>query len=308
MKLLFIQVLLCQTLILISQEPAFWWQGKIVSKIKQEPVSYAALKVQTETNTFAFVANEEGEAEILSTKILPSDSVIISSIGFKPYKTSCLNLLNNQVVTLEPFSYSLDEVVVKASINKAVRIGNLAKFSLNAFTADYGEILALYIPANGLKGKVRKLRFYMHDIINQENIYLPFRIRLFECDTINKTAGADLLKDYLIASLRDKKNNWVEVDVTSFNISLPEGGIIVGAQILPKSYYLAKKYFSKENAVIEFLKGHTAKVPSFGSTSSILESKEGIFSLGYSNTDGWVRAFDDNSNLLINIEVEPIKQ
>jgi hypothetical protein len=307
MKLLCIQVLLFQSLLIIGQEPAFWWQGKIISQKLQEPVPYASLKVISENNTYAFVADENGEAEIWSTKIKPSDSVTISSIGYKPFKSTCLDLLKNQSITLEPATYALDEVVVTPSKINTVRIGNLAKFSLNAFTADYGEILALYIPANGVKGKIRKLRFYMHDIISQDYIYLPFRVRLYACDTITRAAGKDLLKEYLVASLKKNKGNWVEVDISSFNITLPEEGVVVGAQILPKNYYIAKKYFSRDNVVVEFLKGHSANVPSFGSTSSLVESKQGIISLGYTNSDGWVNAFEDYSNFLINVDVEPFK-
>jgi hypothetical protein len=308
MRLLFVQVLLLHTIFIIGQEPTFWWQGKVVSQRNQEPVPFASLKVFTENNTYAFIADEAGAAEIWSIKIKTSDSILISSIGYKTYKSSCLNLLNNQVIALEPFSYSLDEVVVKAtSVKKTISIGNLAKFSLNAFSADYGEILALYIPANGIKGKIKKLRFYMQDLFDQDYIYLPFRVRLYACDTVNKSAGKDLLNDILVASLRNKWNNWLEVDISSYNISLPDEGIVVGAQILPKGYYIARKYISKENIVTEFLKGHSANVPSFGSTSSLTESKQGIISLGYTVSQGWVQAFEDNSNFLINIEVEPYK-
>jgi hypothetical protein len=307
MKVSIFLLLLSQTIILVAQETAYSWQGKIISKINQEPVPNAYLKVVTENNSFAFIANEEGEAEIWSVKIKPSDTVIISSVGYKPFKSSCLELLSNPVITLEPVSYSVGEVVVTPIKKKTVKLGNLATYSLNSFSGDYGNILALYIPSNGYIGKIKKVRFFMQDLFEKNYKYFPFRIRVYRYDTINKTVGKDLLTDQLIVSLKKGSSNWIEVNISAYNITLPEEGVVIGAEILPKAYYKAKKYLTKENLITELLKAQYPNVPFFGSTTSMVASKDGMFSLGYTAIDGWVKAFEDDSNFLINIDIDLTK-
>jgi hypothetical protein len=229
----------------------FNWKGKVISNLDSAIIPYATIKVFSNSRIFIFNANKDGLAEVSYCNPTQLDTIFISSIGYKPVFISCIKLTNKNIIYLCEDIISLNEVVIKSQKKiKTITLGNKASFALGSGGANFGGQGALFIPDENIKGKIIKIRYYMGGVVlsmlggYDELLYHPFRVRLYDKDTIHQTVGKDILNKNLIISLN--KGKWIEIDIAEYNVCIPKGGIFVGFEVLPKEYYFNEKIISSE--------------------------------------------------------------
>ena len=316
---LFLTFLPCKEL--FSQESYFSWEGLISDKNSAEKVPFASIRIFSEGRVFIFAANENGKANINYYSASKTDSVLITSIGYKPYKLSCVELQQVQRITLEQDILTLNEVVIKSKKNKktkTIKLGNNTPlcYPIWSYHIPWGCQAALFIKNEKTEGQIITIRYYMKDIIGRDYHLLPFRVRVYNLDTNSNAPGEDLLDEYLIVSLDKDKGNWIEVDVSQYHITMPKNGVFVGLEVLPVEYYLSNNIVTESTISTTTPDGKPAITGGLmiGSTKRSKNSKKPYDSwANWGTKEGWLKGDDrrqqvvENEDYLINIIVEKRK-
>jgi hypothetical protein len=132
--------------------------------------------------------------------------------------------------------------------------------------------------------------------------FYPFRVRIYDKDTVNNTIGKDILGKNLIVKRNKGQGHWLEVDVSEYNIELPKNGIFVGLEILPSEYYLSNKIIDATTTKL----GKHPVTNSLFICTTLRQSKgmkSGIESWNYDPYKGRWKCCD--RDYLFNIVVEP---
>ena len=296
--------------IIFSQEQHFSWEGIICEKRNKEFVPDASIKVFSSERVFVFVADNRGKAKISYYRPAATDSILISSIGYKPRKLLCNDLLNLKNIEIEEDIYNLSEIVItptKKKKRKTIKLGNKASLApILSHHLGFSTQGVRFIEYENLHGRILKIRYYMKDVIRSEEHYRPFRVRIYDVDTLNNIPGNDLLNEYLIVSLN--KKHWIEVNISQYNIELPLKGMFVGMEVLPVEYYYENNVVTPASTIMsKTINGErviTGGV-SFGTTRRSKKTKSPYGSWQYYNTkSGWIRPFRQDIDFLIQIVVE----
>jgi len=287
---------------IFSQETYFSWEGRIKDKYSYEFIPAAHVRVISEGRVFLFAADNIGKVIISYYKPTSDDSVLVTSIGYKPLSLSMREFQKTSEIQLESDIYSLNEVVItteKRKKQKTFRLGNTAPFAIGSSSGSFGRQMMLLIKHENITGKIIKIRYYMKDPPNSDGWRLrPFRVRIYDLDTLNNIPGNDLLKEILIVSL--KKGNWLEVDISDYNIQLPNKGVFVGMEILPAEYYLSNNIITH----ITSGKNNAFNSVSIGYTLRLKKSKTSFESWVFYPHAGWKREIFGDTDYLINIVLE----
>ncbi len=224
-----------------AQDGKYTWTGQIKTT-NNKKVEFANIQVKTKGSYYLFVADNKGYAEIKYPQYHVTDSVVISSIGYKTKAISCAELKQKKIVMLEKEIYNIDEVVVKPIKYKTIKLGNKNWFTIRSSQISFNFQSGIYIPNDkNIKGKLTTVRVYMHSFFHKNWKYRPFRLRLFEGKYPFKK---EITQDTIIASLKTKRGHWVNIDVSNFNIELPKNGIFVVVEALSFEYYKKNGYIT----------------------------------------------------------------
>lgn len=238
MKNINILIALFLSLACNAQNKDYTWKGKVGSKENNE-IKFAHIQVQADGHYYLFMTNDDGYVEIIYPNFNITDSVLVSSIGYKTKKISCSDLKQKELIILESEIYQIKEAIITPKKYKVKKLGNKNIFTIRSDQIDFNQQHALYIPNRGIEGKVTSVRVYMHDFSEKEWKYRPFRLRLFEGDF---PFEKEIIEDKIIASLETKVGHWVEIDLSNFNIDFPQNGILVAIEALPYDYYKRHNY------------------------------------------------------------------
>lgn len=301
--------IVCNVIAQSNEILSFNWSGNIVSSDKLETIPYAHVRVFSNSRIFLFCSDKNGHIDVSYIYPTSDDSLIVSFVGYKPRLIKCSDLKKKNVLEIQPENFFIDEVLVQPKKIKTKKLGNQAKIAIGSIGGWFEQQGALFIEPGEYSGaRILKLRYYMGGAIFnrmkelKDVRYHPFRVRLYEKDTINSTIGKDLIKNILIVSLKDK-DGWIEVDVSNYNICLPSNGIFVGFEILSEEYYFQNNIISKRNVG----RHNMINTISIGLTKS--NKNEKIESWEISPfTHKWVPIALKDWNYLINIVVERISK
>ena len=306
---------------LLGQESHFFWEGFVREKNSTENVPNASIRIFSEDRVFIFAADDNGKAKINYYRPTDFDTIVVTSVGYKPCKLSCRELKQINEINLEQQVYALNEVIVKSKKGKkprTVKLGNNTPpcYPISSYYIPWGTQAALFIKNEKVTGQIITIRYYMKDILGQEQHIRPFRVRIYNVDPNTKAPGEDLLKEQIIVSL-DKKN-WIEVDVSHYNIQLPPEGVFVGLEVLPVEYYISLNMVAESDVRRTLPDGTILGTGGImiGATNRSKKSKKPYDSWANWNTRGiedrWVKGNDrrrteENSDYFINIIVEKRK-
>jgi hypothetical protein len=175
----------------------------------------------------------------------PNDTIIISVIGYKPYKDKIANLkLADNVIYLEPNTIALNEVVVTPSKKKkkTMMLGMLNKAlnKLNSLPA-YGPVkmkndgsssfcVEHYLFIEGINIPVRIKKIIVGCSKKEEQLEAVFRIKFYTKN--NETNEPDQLvnKKDIVKSFSRTKSKTITFDVENENLVLPHEGLFVSVE------------------------------------------------------------------------------
>jgi len=254
-----------------AQQNEFKWEGTITST-NNEVLKFVPVQIETKDKYFMFMSDEFGKIDINYNEYFNTDTLVIASLGYNIKKIACKKLLQTKQIVLEKTDYLIKEVIVSKHKIKYEKLGNLYEHTLNSTNSCFNTINALYIPSDGLVGKIKGVRIYMKIISDKESKYRPFRLHLYKGD---KVVGEELIKKELIVSLNPKgKRNWAEIDLSMFDIDLPKEGVFVAIETLSPEFYKKNGYIKTEttgryNACNSIAIGWTRKTKSNSNIKSL---------------------------------------
>jgi hypothetical protein len=120
-----------------------------------------------------------------------------------------------------------------------------------------GQKYVVYFPSESYKsGMIEKVEFAFYKFFNKEDtlsMKLPVMLKIYARDTLTNIPGIELLKDTVII-FNQKNTKKMFVDVSQYNIVLPQGGIYCGLEAFSLKWYIEQGYLSADN-LFYILKG-----------------------------------------------------
>ena len=218
-----------------------------VQNDKNELIEYAHVYIAAKyLGIYTF---ENGTFELSDTSIQNGDTLTVSFLGYKA-KNIRLQSTNSQyqlgTIQLKTIVNQLPTLTINPA-NKLVTVGNPEREGFKPTGFLYGKKRifqcqkAIFIP-NKEKyiGTIETVSFWVSPHGKPKT---PFRIRIYVADENGKATG-DLLTESVIAKglKRRKKNRWVTVDLSQYQIEIPENGFFIAMEWL---YRAEKKYNNK---------------------------------------------------------------
>jgi hypothetical protein len=265
---------------------------KIVDSVGQT-IPYATIELSR--SGIARFADQNGEIDMSLFKIGESDSLVVSSIGFKSQKLPRQKMAGK--IVLERQVTMLEDAFVFSGEWKKENWGSLKKpgllfgygcsWSLNGPGSQIGRIINV-IDENKKPAWIYRIAFYTN---GAEETRTPVRLRLY---AINEKGmpGRDLLVRTIIERT-DKRKGWLEYDLSDNSVRIPEGGLIVAAE-----------YFDTDST-----NWHSRKVvytDSSGKKREVVTTRYGAnFSTNKENNQGqtvvrqhghWIKVWHDGKN------------
>ncbi|WP_426491917.1 carboxypeptidase-like regulatory domain-containing protein [Hymenobacter sp. 102] len=213
---------------------AFTLEGQVRNARTDQPIPFATLGIVG--RNIGTVADEQGRY-ILRFPAAPTDSLVITSVGFFRAAVSPQALLNGQrEFTLVPLEQALPDVVVQRRRVKAGQIGRTQPTGEVLWTAgssgketvddewgwELGTVLTPKRPAY-----LDALHVYL-----STNTYehLRFRLNLYTLE--NGRPGRALLAQDIQLTTTNKQRGWVQLDVSSYDIRLEAQPVVATIQWL----------------------------------------------------------------------------
>ena len=271
--------------------------GTIKSIYEMEPLEFVG--VQLNIAGLGTITDKKGNFSILINKEELNDSLTISSLGFESAIFPVSGFMRNSehIVYLKPRVVNLSQVEIKASDFKSYSVGNHRIISFGSIYIDtQGQQTALFIENKKHKyGTVGSVSYYLS---RKGNTNSPFRVRIYERDSITMKPGNDLLKEVIIAKPK-MDGGWFKIDVSQFNIEAPAEGFYVAIEgIFPNDY---------QNEGSDFVDiAATDDVPNTISYGQSLgySNKNGENTWHYSLAHTWFQLKEQNYNVMISAEVQ----
>ena len=131
-------------------------------------------------------------------------------------------------------------------------------------------------------GRIKKVRYYIDNFTFDGGYRVPFRVKLYEVST-SGAPGRELLPEVVV--VQSNKRKWFEVDISQYELQLPENGFFVGFQMLPTDVY----EYKKKTVSVKYANGKTKQETSLVKISIGTNKEfEGCFS--WQNfKDKWIR-------------------
>jgi len=223
-------------------------KGTICNEDTKAPISYAILQIKGKPK--GVVADDEGYFEFTLAELELADSLTASCLGYERRTFTSDDLISKPEITisLKEKAISMESVTVTAvkTSKKTKTLGNRGWFTTGSIYLDtHGQQIALYIEnKKQLNGYIRKVSYHLSD---KGNVEAPFRVRVFEVDTLTQGPGKDLLTEILVVQPPQGTDGWFDVELSEYGILVPDNGFFVAIQgIFPNdySYYASNSEFT----------------------------------------------------------------
>jgi len=210
-------------------------QGRICISGTHDPVSYAGIELKYLRR--GTISDGEGNFRFEIDEKNLEDTLRISSLNFNPLNIPAKNLSNRgqHVVFLTEKTYELPPAIIKGSESKFTNIGNHKWIPGGSLYIDtHGQQTALYIDnEDGLSGRIVRVSYYLS---RKGNTIAPFRIRIYEYDSITGKPGMDMLPEIVVVK-PTKGKGWFRVNISKYNLQIPCKGFFVAMEgVFPDDY------------------------------------------------------------------------
>lgn len=199
-------------------------KGKVIDKESNQPLSYVNIGIPNQP--IGTISNPDGSFSLYIDLKYQKDTLVFSNIGYDQQKISVQSAYTYIVVTLKQKSIQLQAVtVIGKKTKKIYDLGN-KRFNSSYILADSamaGSAMALLIE-NKFPNFHRKLKtpFVLKKAILKidGNTFDQFkiRVRILDYDSLTGLPGKDLLEENIIITSRLKREGWIKVDLSQYNI------------------------------------------------------------------------------------------
>ncbi|WP_295794600.1 hypothetical protein [Mucilaginibacter sp.] len=222
--------LVCVTTTVLSQSNANnIWRLTIADSLTLKGIERATV---SGINTGSYITGADGVINIDKNNI-GGKSITVSCVGYKTlyYKPGGKY---PDTLMLSAITTALHEVTINSK-PKGTPFGNINLQATGGYLFATNEEIAEYIPNNDkLTGTVTAVEYVL--LNNHKGIERAFRVTLYSKVKDSMEPGEPLIKDTLIV-YNQKKLPVFRVDISKYNIQLPEDGLFIGIETLSRERY-----------------------------------------------------------------------
>ncbi len=244
-------------------------QTIIIDSQTKHPVSYATISFGNGQGVFA---DDEGMF-VFTKKIYPDiDSLFISALGFKDLHISSETV--SDTLQLQPFIDELDEVVVRAKIDRKYKEETIKPYLDDDYYACWlptiESEIAVYFknPDTKLK-KLTEIQFPIalesvdwekrHKANAEKKPFSTlFKVKVYHNN--NGFPGKPLSYENMVFRVTEKDGDAYAMDVSAYDIYIPDSGFFVSLQVLGYTDDSGKLLPNKKYKEIKS-RGQTVKIP-----------------------------------------------
>lgn len=234
----------------------FGLKGLIRDKLNGNPIEFATIVVQNKS--VGVYSDSNGAFFINGSKYNETDSLVISSIGYKTEKVGIRNVeLDSIIVFLKPLILDLDEIIVKSKrigTYRNKKLGINKKKTNDSFSSRISSTyeFAVSIPNDkGYNGFFKSIEIYITQFDYNED---PFRLNIYSFDTVCKCPGESLLRSSQY--IKEAKKGWNSISIEDQLIELPSNGFFISYERLSLS---SNPELKAQHHSIGWIKGADAK-------------------------------------------------
>ena len=217
------------------------------------------------------------------------DSLKISYMGYESIYSTVNNLNNNSRILLESSSIQLKEVVVTSAKTKFKKldVGYFSKKRRSVLASSYPKnSIAIYIPFpdQGNRVILKSIRF-TYDLI-KNSINYTMRISILNVKT-NGEPGDHILTENVDLSKSNPRPKLLiaEVDISRYNLSMPDNGVIVALEWImdtpPKGRNIYQKQYGPYIGLIKTTDLHTHWLGSYNQLEWQKKQTRATLSIGF---------------------------
>lgn len=226
MRIFIFIVLLFNTLYCFSQQKVTI-EGKIVTD-EGQGIPYANI-IET-CGKYGVATDSKGYFELEIKGNINKQKLKISALGYGDTIINCRMLNINNLIVLKEKPIVLNEYVIeykKKSKKYILGAKSYSKIDIGHTGLYPGMQRGLYIPNNYENPlKIKRIEVY---VTKHGKPNTPFRLRVYNIDTITKLPGDDLLATSYISKSKHGRE-WLKFDLTQEHLYLPQQGFVVAVE------------------------------------------------------------------------------
>jgi hypothetical protein len=205
----------------------------VVKSSNGEVIPYVTLTINNK-NT---LTDLNGRYQFSVKTISSTDTITFSCIGYQSEERVFNRLIKDPNIILNQKSYLLDEVSINIGLkHKVEKWGNTGNNLFDKLLSRVNDQYALFIEnPSGKPYLVQSINYYIKEQVGG-SYKGPFRVRVYSKSKSNGGPDKDLLIDNIIVRAK-RKNSWFKVDISKYQIEMPNDGLYVAMEILPEDSY-----------------------------------------------------------------------
>ncbi len=207
------------------------YEGTIISKQSKAPIPYITVKLIKEG--VAASADEKGGFKLTSTQNLDNDTLQFTGVGYLTVKRAAKSYQKQTIEMSEDVIY-LNEISISKK-KKRVERERLHNFSFSDFGLtetrfSYYRQVAKRFDCKKEYALIEKIKIGRVVDAGNRNTYAKFRLHLYEVDPITGAPTKDLTHELI--EVEDKNHTTIEVDLTKYNILIPQKTFFIAVEWL----------------------------------------------------------------------------
>lgn len=210
-------------------------EGRICISGTYDPVPYAGIELKYLHK--ATIADYDGRFRLEIEDKNLTDTLRISSLNYNVFHIPARGLAGNgqHTLFLTPRVYNLPAIEINDNSLDVEEMGNHKWFRRGSLYIDtHGQQTALFIRnEKKVSGKIISVGY---NLSSKGNTNAPFRVRVYECDSLTGRPGDDMLPEILVVK-PNKGKGWFHVNIARYNLQIPKNGFFVALEgVFPDDY------------------------------------------------------------------------
>lgn len=214
-------------------------KGSLLDEDNKQPVVYAAISFMD--RKYGTSSLEDGSFSLEISKKDLDKKIHISCLNYKDTVVLARDLMN-EVIYLHPKVFALEEIYVSKKMKKEVPVDVYKRKDIKtAFGATKGNPWIItkffkYQKSYNETPYIKDVTVYLGSWLMRKKG--KFRLRFYAVDTLSGAPKHDLIRDNIIVTTK-KKNGKIKVDISKYDLEIPEHGIYIGVERLeiPYNFY-----------------------------------------------------------------------
>jgi len=210
-----------------------FWHLTIVDSATNQGIVRAAISVDSGKY---LSTNERGQIFLRKDLLYKTDTLHISSIGYgSAVFIPGFRTVLPDTIRLVRTAIALKEVAVSPGSTRGLVLGDFKKRYNSHRVTSPDEKYLQYIPNNTkTKGVITSIEYVINDELR--GIEMPFRVGIYTKNKTNPFPDHALITDTIIVYNHERKTH-LTIDVSKYNLQLPDDGVLVALETLPQRYY-----------------------------------------------------------------------